>query len=576
MRRVTLTQFLIEQQRKGLMSADLRLLMEVVARAVKAIAVNVSKGALAGVLGEAGSDNVQGEAQKKLDVIANDILIQANEWGGHLAAMASEEVEEIRPIPGEYPKGAYLLLFDPLDGSSNIDVNISVGTIFSVLRCPEGINAATEADFMQPGSAQVAAGYSVYGPSTQLVLTVGDGVHGFTLDREMGSFIYTHPDMTIPEDTKEYAINASNERFWEPPVQRYVNELKAGAEGPRGRDFNTRWVASMVADVHRILTRGGIFLYPKDTKDPTKPGKLRLMYEANPMAMLDRTGRRRGDHRPSAHSRGAAGKAASARAGHPRVEERGRAGSGRPPAGPRRSVCRRLLRTRVPPPIRRPVSRLWRLSWLSACASGGGGPGGVDALMNEFSLDSSEGVALMCLAEALLRVPDDDARLRLIRDKLCARDWSAHVGHSPSVFVNAAAWSLALTGRLLAPDEAARVPGALERIAVRGGEALVREAMDYAMRLVGQQFVLGETIESALERAGTDSLADYRYSFDMLGEAAVTADEAARYAAAYAHAIPRHWQAGSLAGCSQGQRHLHQALCAASSLPLVPAGEGVA
>ena len=286
MRRVTLTQFLIEQQRKGLMGADLRLLMEVVARAVKAIAVNVSKGALADVLGEAGSDNVQGEAQKKLDVIANDILIQANEWGGHLAAMASEEVEEIRPIPGEYPKGAYLLLFDPLDGSSNIDVNISVGTIFSVLRCPEGVNAATEADFMQPGSAQVAAGYSVYGPSTQLVLTVGDGVHGFTLDREMGSFIYTHPDMKVPEDTREYAINASNERFWEAPVQRYVSELKAGAEGPRGRDFNTRWVASMVADVHRILTRGGIFMYPMDSKMKDKGGKLRLMYEANPMAMI--------------------------------------------------------------------------------------------------------------------------------------------------------------------------------------------------------------------------------------------------------------------------------------------------
>ena len=286
MRRVTLTQFLIEQQRKGLMSADLRLLMEVVARAVKAIAVNVSKGALAGVLGEAGSDNVQGEAQKKLDVIANDILIQANEWGGHLAAMASEEVEEIRPIPGEYPKGAYLLLFDPLDGSSNIDVNISVGTIFSVLRCPEGVNAPTEADFMQPGTAQVAAGYSVYGPSTQLVLTVGSGVHGFTLDREMGSFIYTHPDMTIPADTKEYAINGSNERFWEAPVQRYISELKAGAEGPRGRDFNTRWVASMVADVHRILTRGGIFMYPMDSKMKDKGGKLRLMYEANPMAMI--------------------------------------------------------------------------------------------------------------------------------------------------------------------------------------------------------------------------------------------------------------------------------------------------
>ncbi|WP_374266467.1 class 1 fructose-bisphosphatase [Zoogloea sp.] len=286
MRRVTLTQFLIEQQRKGLMDANLRLLMEVVARAVKAIAVNVSKGALAGVLGEAGSDNVQGEAQKKLDVIANDILIQANEWGGHLAAMASEEVEEIRPIPSDYPKGGFLLLFDPLDGSSNIDVNISVGTIFSVLRCPECAGAPTEADFMQPGTEQVAAGYSVYGPSTQLVLTIGDGVHGFTLDREMGSFIYTHPDMTIPEDTKEYAINASNQRFWEAPVQRYVAELQAGKEGPRGRDFNMRWVASMVADVHRILTRGGIFMYPLDSKMKDKGGKLRLMYEANPMAMI--------------------------------------------------------------------------------------------------------------------------------------------------------------------------------------------------------------------------------------------------------------------------------------------------
>lgn len=286
MRRVTLTQFLIEQQRKGLMGADLRLLMEVVARAVKAIAVNVSKGALADVLGEAGSDNVQGEAQKKLDVIANDILIQANEWGGHLAAMASEEVEEIRPIPSDYPRGGFLLLFDPLDGSSNIDVNISVGTIFSVLKCPDGNAEPTEADFMQPGTSQVAAGYSVYGPATQLVLTVGDGVHGFTLDREMGSFIYTHPNMTIPEDTKEYAINASNQRYWEPPVQRYISELQAGKEGPRERDFNMRWVASMVADVHRILTRGGVFMYPMDSKMQAQGGKLRLMYEANPMAMI--------------------------------------------------------------------------------------------------------------------------------------------------------------------------------------------------------------------------------------------------------------------------------------------------
>ncbi|MCC4115193.1 class 1 fructose-bisphosphatase [Aromatoleum toluclasticum] len=286
MRRVTLTQFLIEQQRAGRTTPELRLLIEVVARAVKAISVNVSKGALAGVLGEAGTDNVQGEAQKKLDVIANEILLQANEWGGHLAAMASEEVEEVHQIPFDYPKGGFLLLFDPLDGSSNIDVNISVGTIFSVLRNPEGEGEPTEQNFLQPGREQVAAGYALYGPSTQLILTVGDGVHGFTLDREMGSFIYTHPFMTVPNETQEFAINASNARHWEPPVQRYVGELQAGKTGPRGKDFNMRWVASMVADVHRILTRGGIFMYPLDEKCRDQGGKLRLMYEANPMAMI--------------------------------------------------------------------------------------------------------------------------------------------------------------------------------------------------------------------------------------------------------------------------------------------------
>ena len=286
MRRVTLPQFLIEQQRAGRISPDLRLLIEVVARAVKAISVNVSKGALAGVLGEAGTDNVQGEAQKKLDVIANEILLQANEWGGHLAAMASEEVETVHQIPFDYPKGGFLLLFDPLDGSSNIDVNISVGTIFSVLRNPAGGSEPTEANFLQPGSEQVAAGYAVYGPSTQLVLTVGNGVHGFTLDREMGSFVYTQPFMTIPVDTQEFAINASNARFWEQPVKRYVDEMQAGKGGPLGKDYNMRWVASMVADVHRILTRGGIFMYPMDEKCRAKGGKLRLMYEANPMAML--------------------------------------------------------------------------------------------------------------------------------------------------------------------------------------------------------------------------------------------------------------------------------------------------
>ncbi|PTD95729.1 class 1 fructose-bisphosphatase [Pseudothauera lacus] len=286
MRRVTLTQFLIEQQRAGRISADLRLLIEVVARAVKAISVNVSKGALAGVLGEAGTDNVQGEAQKKLDVIANEILLQANEWGGHLAAMASEEVEEVHHIPFDYPKGGYLLLFDPLDGSSNIDVNISVGTIFSVLRNPPGSGEPSEQSFLQPGHQQVAAGYALYGPSTQFILTVGKGVHGFTLDREMGSFVYTHPYMSIPADTSEYAINASNIRHWEAPVRRYVEELQQGKEGPRERDFNMRWVASMVADVHRILTRGGVFMYPLDEKCRKQGGKLRLMYEANPMAMI--------------------------------------------------------------------------------------------------------------------------------------------------------------------------------------------------------------------------------------------------------------------------------------------------
>ena len=287
MRRVTLMQYLIEQERqKDWINADLRLLIEVVSRACKAISIAIGKGELAGMLGGAGSENVQGEAQKKLDVISNEILLEANEWGGHLAAMASEEMDHPHQIPHRFPRGEYLLLFDPLDGSSNIDVNISVGTIFSVLRCPEGVTRPDDNAFLQPGSAQVCAGYAVYGPSTLLVLTLGHGVACFTLDRETGSFILTQTDMRIPEDTGEFAINTSNMRFWEPPVKRYIDELLAGKTGPRGRDFNMRWVASMVADVHRILTRGGIFLYPRDTKDPAKAGKLRLMYEANPMAFI--------------------------------------------------------------------------------------------------------------------------------------------------------------------------------------------------------------------------------------------------------------------------------------------------
>ena len=285
--RISLTRYLVEQQRiDGLIPGQLRLLLEVVARACKGISQAVNKGALGGVLGSAGTENVQGEVQKKLDIIANEVLIEANEWGGHLAAMASEEMAGIHPVPNRYPQGEYLLLFDPLDGSSNIDVNVSIGTIFSVLKKPAGLAGVTEADFLQPGNQQVAAGYCVYGPQTTLVLTVGDGVAMFTLDREQGSFVLTQENVRIPEDTREFAINMSNMRHWDAPVRRYIDECLAGKEGPRGKDFNMRWVASMVADVHRILTRGGIFMYPWDKREPEKPGKLRLMYEANPMSWI--------------------------------------------------------------------------------------------------------------------------------------------------------------------------------------------------------------------------------------------------------------------------------------------------
>ena len=287
MKRVSLTQHLVEEQRlHNTIPAELRLLIEVVARACKRISYSVSKGALGEVLGTADTENIQGEVQKKLDVISNEMLLEANEWGGHLAAMASEEMETIHPIPNRYPKGEYLLLFDPLDGSSNIDVNVSIGTIFSVLKAPEGMGEPTEEAFLQPGTAQVAAGYAVYGPQTMLVLTTGDGVHCFTLDREMGSWVLTQSNMRIPETTKEFAINMSNKRHWHAPVQRYVDEMLAGKTGARGKDFNMRWIASMVADVHRILNRGGVFMYPADMRDPSQPGKLRLMYEANPMAMI--------------------------------------------------------------------------------------------------------------------------------------------------------------------------------------------------------------------------------------------------------------------------------------------------
>lgn len=285
--RTTITQFIIEEQRQiqGA-TGDFTSLLNDIVTACKVISNLVNHGALVGVLGSAETDNVQGEVQKKLDVISNEVFIQSNEWAGHLAAMASEEMDEIYPIPQKYPRGKYLLLFDPLDGSSNIDVNVSVGTIFSILRCPEGVQNPTVEHFLQPGTQQVCAGYALYGPSSMMVLTTGRGVNGFTLDQNIGEFILSHPNLKISADTQEFAINMSNMRFWEPPIRRYMDECLEGNTGPRGKDFNMRWIASMVAEVHRILARGGVFMYPIDNKNKDKGGRLRLLYEANPMSFI--------------------------------------------------------------------------------------------------------------------------------------------------------------------------------------------------------------------------------------------------------------------------------------------------
>ncbi|MDO8418778.1 MAG: class 1 fructose-bisphosphatase [Rubrivivax sp.] len=283
--RTTLSKFLIQQLQDAGDQGKLAALLVDVAAAVKAISAMTAKGALGGFLGAIDNHNVQGEQQKKLDVLANDAMVASTEWGGLVAGLASVELDDPYVIPDGFPRGPYLLIFDPLDGSSNTDVNVSVGTIFSVLR-HDSAEPPAVADYLQPGTRQVAAGYAIYGPATMLVLSVGKGTHGFTLDREIGNFILTHPNLAIPEDTSEFAINTSNARFWEPPVHRYVTECQAGKGGDRGRDFNMRWIASMVAEVHRILMRGGVFMYPRDTKDPAKPGRLRLLYEANPVGMV--------------------------------------------------------------------------------------------------------------------------------------------------------------------------------------------------------------------------------------------------------------------------------------------------
>lgn len=252
------------------------------------ISALVRRGALGEVLGALESENVQGEVQKKLDVISNDMLLRSCAASPALTAMASEEMDDIHPVRDAGPEGGYLLLFDPLDGSSNIDVNVSIGTIFSVLPAPrvDTPRPAVMEDFLQKGRAQVAAGYVVYGPQTTLVLTLGDGVHAFTLDPESGAWLQTGSGVTIPTETREYAINASNLRHWAPAVRGYVEACLAGETGPRAKNFNMRWIASMVADVHRIMMRGGVFLYPWDAREPDRAGKLRLMYEANPMSLL--------------------------------------------------------------------------------------------------------------------------------------------------------------------------------------------------------------------------------------------------------------------------------------------------
>jgi len=294
--RTTLQRFLLESAPELPDScADCNALILDVAHACKTIARTISLGAL-GTATEifaaqyVGAINVQGEVQKHLDVLSNQLFIRSTESTGNLAGMASEEMDLPHQIPAAYPRGEYLLVFDPLDGSSNIDVNVSVGSIFSILRAPQDAidtgRDVMEVDFLQPGREQIAAGYALYGPVTMLVLSVGDGVHGFTLDPGLGEFVLTHPLLQVPHDTQEFAINSANSRFWEDPVKRYVNECLAGTSGPREKDFNMRWVASMVAEAHRILMRGGVFLYPRDTKDPCKAGRLRLLYEANPIGFI--------------------------------------------------------------------------------------------------------------------------------------------------------------------------------------------------------------------------------------------------------------------------------------------------
>jgi fructose-1,6-bisphosphatase I/sedoheptulose-1,7-bisphosphatase len=285
--RSTLTQFLIEERRRfPHAKGHLNALVLDIALACKAIARQIGTVPLGDVLAHTSFRKPNGRMQRNIDVLANDAFIRSTEWGGHLAGIVSEELEDVYPIPDEYDRGKYLLVVDPLDGASDADVNGPVGTIFSIMRTPRPDVTATAEDFLQPTARVVCAGYAIYGPATILVISVGNGVHGFTLDRELGEFMLTHPSIRVPNATSEFAVNSSNSRFWEPAIKRYVDECLAGAAGPRGRDFNMRWVATLVAEAHRILMRGGVYLRPRITGHPVNPGGCPLLYEAGPIAFL--------------------------------------------------------------------------------------------------------------------------------------------------------------------------------------------------------------------------------------------------------------------------------------------------
>ena len=280
---VTIERFIIEQERQfPEATGDLSSVLYDIALAAKMIASKVRSAGLADILGAEGKDNVQGEAQQKLDVIANDIIVKAMDHGGRLCAMASEEEPDLMAIPDGFKCGKYVLTFDPLDGSSNIDVNVPVGTIFSVMKkISVGTRGELE-DMLQPGRRQVAAGYVIYGSSTMLVYTTGQGAHGFTLDPSIGEFLLSHPDIKIPDSGKFLSVNDSYEQHWEEPVKALMRRYR-GLDG-KHKPLSVRYVGSLVADFHRNLLAGGVFAYPANAKSPK--GKLRLLYEANPLAFI--------------------------------------------------------------------------------------------------------------------------------------------------------------------------------------------------------------------------------------------------------------------------------------------------